>query len=584
MSPGPAGRIRPSQIITTFGPGAIVDLPKLSVIMAGTEEWVPDGRTSIAEPRLRAALRVRDLYPPPTGPGKEVPSRLFPEYLVCSKCHLLAPASSFSFVAGGFVCARSGHRVQRPPDAFPARFLVACTEGHIDDFPWRRYVHGGESSCERDLRLQDSGRTGSLRDIRVTCACGQSRSMGDAFSPQQAERAIGACQGRRPWLGREDREGCSVGRQRTLLRGASNAYFSVLRSALWIPRSSRETLEDLVDSLMPNLEQVNTLQDLEQASRFLPQLRDRDLGRIFEALQRRRQGDTSPSRNHEAILGEEWDAFQQSGSVGAHFASEFETEESTVPGGWDRWLQRVVLVSRLKEVQVLTGFTRIDSTRDLIDEDSEAIQIQRLSRRRQDWLPAVELRGEGIFLQFREELLRQWESRAAVAESAAAMRRAHEDWRAERGLPPAPFPGARYVFLHGIAHLLIRQLSLDCGYSSTAIRERIYSSADPASPRAGVLLYTASPDSDGSLGGLVDMGTPERLGPLLLHALGQASVCSSDPLCADRDPRSTGSVNGAACHACLLVAETSCERSNRYLDRNLLVPTIHADNTAFFEL
>ncbi len=580
MSPRPAGKIRPSQIITTFGPGAVVDLPRLSVIMAGTEEWVPDATASIEEPRLRAALRVEYLYPPPAGRGRNVPSLLFPEYLVCSRCHLLARSSSFAFAGGGFSCTRLTHGSHRP-DAFPARFLVACTEGHMDDFPWRRYVHGGSVACERDLHLQDSGRTGSLRDIRASCGCGASRSMGDAFSPQAAG-VLGPCSGRRPWLGRDEREDCRVKRQRTLLRGASNAYFSVIRSALWIPRSGRENLEDLVDRLMPNLEEAETLQDLEQARRFIPELQGRDLGQVFEILQQRRQGSTSPSRDHQSILREEWEAFQQLGPVGGDLASEFEVEETTVPERWHRWLTRAVLVSRLKEVQVLTGFSRIDSTRDLTDEDSELIRIQRLSRRRQNWLPAVELRGEGIFLQFDEQVLQEWESRPAVMQTTGAMQRAHENWRAERDLPPAPFPGARYVLLHGIAHLLIRQLSLDCGYSSTAIRERIYSSDSPASPRAGVMLYTASPDSDGSLGGLVDMGTPDRLGPLLSHALEQAAVCSSDPLCADRDPRSTGNLNGAACHACLLIAETSCERSNRYLDRNLIVPTVHAGGAVFF--
>jgi len=584
VSPAAAGKIRPSQIITTFGPGAIVDLPKLSVIMAGTEEWFIKPGTSIDEPRLRAALGVEYLYPPPTGKNTDVPSLLFPEYLVCSKCHLLAPASSFAYIRGEFACNNvSKHRPPRSADAFPARFLTACTDGHLDDFPWRRYVHGGDTSCTRDLHLVDSGKTGSLRDIRVRCACSQSRSMGDAFSPQ-ASHVLGTCRGRRPWLGKDEQEECRVGRQRTLLRGASNAYFAVIRSALWIPRSARESVEDLVERLKSNLEQVQTLDDLEAASRFVPELQGQDLSQILEVLQQRRQGDVHRTRDHQSILREEWDAFQRLETVSADSASQFEADEGTVPGRWNRWLHRVVLVRRLKEVQVLTGFSRIDSTRDLTDEDSQQVRIQRLTRHRQNWLPAVELRGEGIFLQFDEQTLGEWESRPAVIQAAAAMEGAHQSWRSERGLPPAPFPGARYVLLHGVAHLLIRQLSLDCGYSSTAIRERIYSNRGSAARRAGVLLYTASPDSDGSLGGLVDMGTRDRLGSLLTHALEQAAVCSSDPLCADRDLRATGSVNGAACHACLLVAETSCERSNRYLDRNLLVPTMHSSDTAYFDL
>ncbi len=163
-----------------------------------------------------------------------------------------------------------------------------------------------------------------------------------------------------------------------------------------------------------------------------------------------------------------------------------------------------------------------------------------------------------------------------------ALWEAHRGWRTRRALPPEEgWPGERYVLLHSFAHALIRELALECGYTASSIRERIYAADghDGGETMAGVLLYTAAPDSEGTLGGLVSLGEPEHLEPLLRQALERAQLCSSDPLCAEHDPRADGSVHAAACHACQFASETSCERGNRFLDRATLVSTL-ADMTA----
>jgi hypothetical protein len=235
-------------------------------------------------------------------------------------------------------------------------------------------------------------------------------------------------------------------------------------------------------------------------------------------------------------------------------------------------------------VRALAGFTRIDSPFDLIgdDEQPDRYKIQTLSSGDLNWRPAVELRGEGIFLELSENAVREWESNPSVIRRSAAMERIHTEWRHERELPTLSYPGARFVLLHSLAHMLIQGLSLDCGYSSTSIRERIYS--DSEAPMAGILLYTATPDSDGSLGGLADNGRAHRLEPLLRDTLERAAFCSSDPLCGHGAPGDMGHLNGAACHACLLVSETSCERGNRYLDRAHVVETVAELGTAYFDL
>lgn len=133
--------------------------------------------------------------------------------------------------------------------------------------------------------------------------------------------------------------------------------------------------------------------------------------------------------------------------------------------------------------------------------------------------------------------------------------------------------------LHTLSHLLIRELALECGYNAASIRERIYAEGD----QAGILIYTAAADSDGTLGGLVELGKPENLGRLLRQALTRARICSSDPICSEHDPSADRSLHSASCHACSFVAETSCEKGNRYLDRALVLPTLEVGDAAFFD-
>ena len=149
--------------------------------------------------------------------------------------------------------------------------------------------------------------------------------------------------------------------------------------------------------------------------------------------------------------------------------------------------------------------------------------------------------------------------------------------------PDDGFPGMRYVLLHTLAHLLIRELALECGYNAASIRERVYAETEGGKAQAGILIYTAAADSDGTLGGLVELGKPDNLGRLLRQSLDRARICASDPLCAEHDPSKDQSLHGAACHACSFVSETSCERGNRYLDRALAIATLEVADSAFFQ-
>jgi hypothetical protein len=255
------------------------------------------------------------------------------------------------------------------------------------------------------------------------------------------------------------------------------------------------------------------------------------------------------------------------------------------PPAYRKVLSQVVLAERLREVRSLIGFTRIESAGDYTEMgDFPREQRVPLSRSDPKWVPTSEVRGEGVFLQFFEQAIETWVKKAKGRESEFF--EAHRRWRQNRGLEPNDgFPTMRYVLLHSLAHALIRQFAIECGYTTASIRERIYSRppGGDREPMAGILLYTAAPDSEGTLGGLVALGEPKALGRHLDQALEAMRLCASDPLCAEHHPIKDGlTLHGAACHACLFLPETSCERGNKYLDRSVLVSTVETDNLAFF--
>jgi hypothetical protein len=225
------------------------------------------------------------------------------------------------------------------------------------------------------------------------------------------------------------------------------------------------------------------------------------------------------------------------------------------------------------------GFTRFEpATQEADGELSLGAELAPLAREAA-WLPAMENRGEGVFLAFREDALREWLARPAVRQRADRLVAGQRAWAARKKVKEDLLPAAPFVMLHSLAHLLITAVALECGYSATAIKERVYSGPWGH----GILLHTGSAGSEGTLGGLVDVG--RNLGPHLTRALELGRLCSNDPPCAQHDPANPHEerfLHGAACHGCLLIAETSCERRNDFLDRALVVPTVSVPDAAFF--
>ena len=608
------GDIGPSQLMYAYGVGSIVELPNLSVMVMGLDDWPRQHSIEIGEPRLLEAIQqelgpqVERMLTPPVTPESTgfapdpldasanvgVPVAPFPRWMVCPVCRLLAPIGSdlFELKTDAFRGDRNRYvhrncsKSRKPPTVVPARFLVACDAGHLDDFPWVRFVHRGETDCAYQLQLYELGASGEVADIQVECVRCKSprkRRMAEAFT-EEGKAELSTCTARWPHLRTFDDEGCDRD-ARPILLGASNSWFPLQRSALFIPAAS-DRLGRLVEEQWAVLEEAESLQNVALLRR-IGQLRpfadysDED---VWGAIQARAAGGDGADGKGINLREPEWSVFAHPDP--SLNGRDFRVRTEQPPSGYGQLFEKVVLVERLREVNALIGFSRIGYPGDLGDAD-EFPEEQRapLSRGLPPWVPATEVRGEGLFIQFSEGAIEEW--MATVVALDGEFFAAHRGWRRLRNLEPdLRYPGLRFVLLHSFAHALMRQLSLECGYTTASIRERIYSQAgeDDQEPMAGVLLYTAASDSEGTLGGLVSLGQPETLGYHIDQTLESIRLCASDPLCAEHRAGGAGlTVHAAACHACLFAPETSCERGNRYLDRSVLVHTVDRTDFAFFE-
>lgn len=608
----PVGEVRPSQLLWTYGPGALIDLPSLSVVTLGIDRWEKERCQPIQEARLLAAVRktlgpqVESLRMPPFQKSElvdvwsaeaniGVPVRPFPRWMRCVKCGLLSPFDNglFEIKENRFRPERTrfvhkgcrgsnGDKPAKDADAVPARFLLACRDGHLDDFPWHYFVHGGNSSCKGTLRFYESGASLQTENLWVKCdGCGTPRSLAQAFGKAGKEN-LPACRGRHPHLDHFDTE-CNE-EPRAVLLGATNSWFPITVSALAIPQAQdplSQLIQDgweLFEDLTSEAEVAVTVKALKKTG-ALPGIDKHAAPTIWAAIEAHRKGGKDGT-DEEDIKGPEWDVLTEANPPTDY--PHFMSKKVGTPVGLEKLISRVLLLERLREVNALLGFTRVEAPEESGD-PGERPQRASLSQTKPDWVPANQVHGEGIFIQFDEEALVAWEGLPGVKDVDRMLRGGHKGWRNSRHLDPNDgYPGIRYAMLHTLSHLLIRELALECGYNAASIRERIYADTSSTAPQAGILIYTAAADSDGTLGGLVDLGKPENLGRLVTQALDRSRICSSDPLCSEHDPEKDRSLHGAACHACSLVAETSCERGNRYLDRSLLVPTLDRADAAFF--
>lgn len=634
------GSGRPSSLLYTYGPGAIMDLPQFTIMPTGLDDWERiwrrrDGIPEIRAPRLRQAvgllLRSRDvqLRPHPwqakkinmssEGNDLGVPARVFPQWLRCTGCDMLGTVAQFDYRnthpyrtdlasfeharCTGRAGDRSRGATRRP--AVPARYLLACVDGHLDEFPYERWVHHGETCKEAEfpaLKMVDrTGGKGASASIRCE-SCGARRPMNEAQGEAGREK-LPRCRGRHPHL---DAFYPCANKTRLMLIGASNLWFGATTSIIVMPESIEERKTDLADRIRIALgearlakyrDDLETLRDVLDGKVDVTGLSDAELTEAAtaaaeppepEAEQEQRMREWDPVD----LLVPEWNYLQRpvNGPLIEDPASGLTLSQRDLDPELPPEVGRVLAVEKLRKVNALVGFTRIDALDRVGDVPGRLVPLTRAQH--PAWTVATEDYGEGIFLQLDEEKVAAWEQRVLSSELWEAHRAAHRrnfhrrfSDTAESVDPDTRLRAPRYWLVHTFAHTLIRELAMTCGYSAASLSERLYAwpgSTDRA-PAAGLLICTTASDSDGTLGGLVQLSEPPRLRRVVRNALDRATRCSSDPVCAKRTPLDPEDfLHGAACHCCVMASETSCERANRFLDRRFLTDLPGSD-LGFFE-
>ena len=605
-------RLRRSQAVVPFGVGAIVDFRLDALLAAGLESWPAEPLERVDDPRLAKRLGVDFFREPPPGErlrdGPALPFVRFPLWHLCPRCRTLARAEWNDLRAprcqskippnyrkkkpvdltgeprkGDVPCSELPER--RRVRMVPLRFVVACRRGHIEDFPWLQWVHSKDEPLKRELtcndpqlRLITSGLAG-LDGLTVRCeTCDIGRNLAHAAAPGTFRDY---CFGSRPWLGPggDDTDPCTE-EMILLQRGASNIYFANTASSILIPPyTSRASIimEDpeiwaaMCDGKVP----------LEARIKFIEVTKKIDAAEVKRAYEEKLAAPAS-----EPEVGDTDDDYRY-----AEYKALLERKRPVQDDlrlarvaldAYAPWLRSfvedIVLVEKLAETRALTGFSRIDP--DLATDAWVPRLLQLSMDPKQKWLSAIRVYGEGIFLTLRQDRIAYWAS--SFGSRAGELAQRHSDVSRRRGRPATPVLPS-FLVLHTLAHILIRRMSFECGYGSASIRERIYCREPGPKPgMAGVLIYTAAGDSDGTMGGLVQQGRPGRLEALVRGAVEEARWCSSDPLCISCAGQGTDSLNMAACHACALLPETSCETGNRLLDRWCLVGAPQAPGDGFF--
>ena len=640
-------QIRIGQLIAPFGPGSIyTDRRGVPHVVAGLDHWFMRWDHAVGrmvhctdraeferiEPRLSALLHVnRFCCPPdyrrvmrgqqaPPNASLYVPALRFPSWYRHTRT---GEMHRFNLDSARIPKPQGGGRWQ------PVRFISVCAAGHLCEFPWKEWI-GCQCGMVGNLFLTDRGGT-ELTSIKVECRSCPEGSPGrrgrnlahTTVKPdvqngeQSAFQSAGInCSGDLPWLGAGAAEpNCNHPLIGALIN-QTNIYFPRTLSAIALPDIR---VEDDVSQLRADIEKYVSFLGV-----ALTRWRMGDAAEhsdVAADVKRKltRQGIEAQEDVILQALESLFVASAPAQPVGTGVPADPESElltfrraefniirnevndsknvpdlcviSTTVPQKLAPWIAKVNLVERLRETRVFYGFDRLEPNGTPLTGMPDSA-MQKLFRvqpvQPQDrWLPAIEVFGEGIYMELREDCLVAWQ----MEHSAWLERRLDDGFVARlsgvfQALPPLAQAtrtwASRYLLVHSLAHILINQLVFECGYSTASLRERLYISADISAPMAALLVYTAAGDSEGTLGGLVRLGRPERLGPVVLRALSRASWCSADPVCSEQlGGQGSKLANLAACHACVLLPETSCETINHVLDRAMVVGTPDARQCGF---
>ena len=603
--------MRRSALISPWGVGAIVPFPNdESLMVAGLDMWRYNDKKPfvITDERLQQRLGVAELrWPPdfrkqnadPQNCNLTIPAVRFPTWYYCPFCGSMQKTTLFQQqpVCDRFEWKRGRKCDRRFParKMIPERFIVICPEGHIDDFPVAEWLHFGsghsyhpiENGGKCKIRRSTGGTSASLSGVFYECTCGAKKNIAGATRRGALERIGYSCRGGKPWLGmEEDTENpCGSTEVQVVLRGATNVWFGDTKSSIYIPTDADLSSKRIIAILDKFFDTVNASRvDGEWNRTFIDLLADNeeiDREELYQAFVRRAEGlDNLPVVNEEISEDEyrlaEYRVLQKtSGNDAQRFFSR-NYPISMYDPVIHPFFDSISLVHKLEETRAFVGFSRVEPKDMKISERKKMLRLGN-----ENWLPAIQVEGEGIFFEFNREAVEKWEKQVSIQNRIKNLQRSYNQSKFKGSTQGELRPA--YVLIHTFAHLLINQLSFECGYGSSSIRERIYcEKTSNELGMYGVLVYTASGDSEGSLGGLVRQGEPGRIEDLIREAIQNAVWCSSDPVCIQSLGQGPESCNLAACHNCALLPETCCENGNRLLDRGVVVGSLEDRTMGFF--
>ena len=591
-------QIRHSQFVITYGPGAILEgqggpriIPNADVgLFFPNSGRVPDD-FEISDQRMsQGLLQGARIYRLPSNAevrvGGNAPlyrTKPFPSWSLClGDGH----GGDVGILYIGNHCPVCGTQGRRRRESI--RFVRACSAGHLDDVFWPHVVHRNQG-CNHTEWFRWHGGGGALSQVNIECPqCGQRANLGQAYGQSWA------CSGRYPereFLGTAPlRPNCNQ-RAKIIQRQASNLRIPELRTLFTIPpRATR--LHNLLQS-SPIISALtafglsaitgidflgNILNRLALQRLILPSVVNEILQYQWQEI-REAIGDVlSPvSTSFHDLLREEFRQLLHASRNGyppvrpaPSSPAIFEVNPASVravPFEGGRSI-RVTPISRLQTVTVHVGYRReIAGAGAGAQAGLTSVSFQDTQNRR--WYPGVRFLGEGLFLSFERDNGWHFPLQSAASEawlSAGQQAAGYPNQLFRTGVPDELHPV--FVWWHTFAHLLIRSISIDSGYSSAAIRERVYFEGEPHRARGGVILYATQPGNDGSLGGLIAL--VPHFERIFSRAMEMLRVCSNDPLCSDNH-FAVGRYCGPACYSCLLISETSCEHRNLWLDRGVLL-------------
>lgn len=602
--------VRFSQSLTPYGAGAMVDFKDQTLMAASPEYWRQF--KEVHDERLEKLLNVDKFHLPVDSESVSgLPFVRFPRWYFCPRCKTFKPIEEWErdYVPSKKVKERemiTPKCMECHVQLVPAGIVVACEDGHIDDFPWVEWIHdkSGGIPCNKPLlKMKSTSSTLGLEGLMVECTnCKAKATMKGAFSDgvfksmQERYQRRYKCSGNMPWKGVKVH--CDL-YPKSVQRGALNIYFPKVVSSLVIPPYSNEINElvrvsDGFKKLLGQLEDSEYVEfkgkdrivelHIEKIAKEIHQDKE-----VVEIIVNRflENSDTNEKLSKEQYRLEEYNALI--GNIPKECMSErdfkIEIQKDIEKYNLDI-INKVTLVKKLREVRALVGFSRLTPSdqNSISGFDDEILPKGFVAIKEKDmnWYPAYETRGEGIFIEFDADKISKWiESCSEISARVSLLNnrynvRQKKLGNKEREITP------KYVLLHTISHLLIKELSFQSGYDSAALTERIYCNIENKDINmSGILIYTSSGDSEGTLGGLVRQGRYDTLPRILMDAVKKAQWCSSDPVCIDSLAQGRDSLNLSACHACSLISETSCEEFNVLLDRALIVGTLENKKIGF---